>query len=79
MTEFEKALQGEISPALREVADEENINPEKLRELVAANAEGVVGARSNAFLKVACPGPKPGASSMYMGRSRCLLGPSLGR
>ena len=35
MTEVEKARAGEISPALKEVAQFEGIDPEKLRALVA--------------------------------------------
>jgi phosphomethylpyrimidine synthase len=35
LTEFERALKGEITPALRAVADAEHVEPERLRRLVA--------------------------------------------
>ncbi len=48
MTEFEKALRGEISPALGMVAGDEHIEPEKLRRLVAGGRAIITGtARSH--------------------------------
>ena len=43
VTEFEKALQGEISPALQQVAGEEGIEPAKLRSLVAEGKAVITG------------------------------------
>lgn len=43
MTEFEKALRGEISPALRRVAEDEHIEPEKLGRLVADGRAIITG------------------------------------
>lgn len=43
MTEFEKALRGEISPALGRVAEDEHIEPEKLGRLVADGRAIITG------------------------------------
>ncbi|HUV36712.1 MAG TPA: phosphomethylpyrimidine synthase ThiC, partial [Patescibacteria group bacterium] len=43
MTEFEKAVRGEMSPALKRVAEDEGIGPEKLRLLVAEGKAVITG------------------------------------
>lgn len=43
MTEFQRAINGEITPALREVAGAENIDEEKLRRLVAEGRIVILG------------------------------------
>jgi phosphomethylpyrimidine synthase len=43
LTEFEKALRGEISPALGRVAEDEHIEPEKLGRLVADGRAIITG------------------------------------
>ena len=44
LTEFEKALRGEITPVLTRVAENEGIEPERLRRLVAEGRAVVTGA-----------------------------------
>ena len=44
MTEFEKALRGEITPLLAGVARDEGIEPERLRKLVAEGRAVLTGA-----------------------------------
>ena len=43
MTEFERALKGELTPALRSVADDERVEPETLRRLVAEGRAIITG------------------------------------
>jgi phosphomethylpyrimidine synthase len=43
LTEFERALKGEITPALRSVADDERVEPETLRRLVAEGRAIITG------------------------------------
>ena len=43
MTEFEKAKRGETSPALRRVAEDEGIDPEILRSIVAEGRAVITG------------------------------------
>jgi phosphomethylpyrimidine synthase len=54
LTEFERALKGEITPALRAVADAEHVEPERLRRLVADGREHcrVIGIGSGLRTKV---------------------------
>ncbi|MCK4237416.1 MAG: phosphomethylpyrimidine synthase ThiC [Candidatus Krumholzibacteria bacterium] len=43
MTEYEKALRGETSPALKKVAEEEGIGPEQLRRIIAEGRAVLTG------------------------------------